>query len=92
MSFGAAGALLASFAPRATVAILTALTFAGYLVTQLGPLLKLSDWVLKLSPFSLYDSPLTNGVYWTGLCIMLGVTIGGFGLAGVLMQRRDVGA
>jgi ABC-2 type transport system permease protein len=91
LSFASIGALLASRVPRATVAVLTAFTFLSYLASQLGPLLKWPDWALKLSVFSLYGNPLTNGVYWTGLWIMAGITVIGFTAGTVLMQRRDVG-
>jgi ABC-2 type transport system permease protein len=92
LSFAAIGAVLASRAPRATVAVLVTYTFLSYLITQLGPLLRWPDWALKLSVFNLYGAPLTNGVDWTGLWIMLAITIGGFGVGALLMQRRDVGS
>ncbi|HYM51759.1 MAG TPA: hypothetical protein VET65_14470 [Candidatus Limnocylindrales bacterium] len=92
LSFAAIGAVLAGRAPRAAVGVLSAYAFLSYLLTELGPLVKWPDWTLKLSVFSLYDSPLTNGVDWTGLGIMSAVTIAGFAIGTVLMQRRDVGA
>ena len=91
LSFAAGGAVLASVVPRATVSVLTTVAFLSYLVTELGPLMKLPDWVLRLSVFSLYGTPLTSGVYWTGMWILLAVVAVGFGLAAALMQRRDVG-
>jgi hypothetical protein len=42
--------------------------------------------------FSLYGTPLTGGIDWVGLWIMSGITVAGFGLATVLIQRRDVGS
>ena len=92
LSFAAIGAVLASRAPRATVAVLVTFTFLSYLITQLGPLLRWPDWALKLSVFNLYGAPLTNGVDWTGLWIMSAITIGGFAVGALLMQRRDVGS
>jgi ABC-2 type transport system permease protein len=92
LSFAAIGAVLASRVPRAAVAVLTAYAFLSYLLSELGPLLKWPDWALKLSIFNLYGTPLTSGVDWTGLWIMVGITLAGFGVATVLMQRRDVGA
>jgi len=92
LSFAAIGAVLASRAPRATVAVLVTYTFLSYLITQLGPLLRWPDWALKLSVFNLYGAPLTNGVDWTGLWIMSAITIGGFAVGAFLMQRRDVGS
>lgn len=91
LSFAAIGAVLASRAPRATVAALVTFTFLSYLISQLGPLLKWPDWALKLSVFNLYGAPLTNGVDWTGLWIMSGITIGGFAIGALLIRRRDVG-
>lgn len=92
LSFAAIGALLAARVPRATVAVLASLAFLSYLLTDLGPLLKLPDWATRLSVFSLYGSPLADGIYWTGLWIMVAVTLAGFVLAALLMQRREVGA
>jgi putative exporter of polyketide antibiotics len=66
--------------------------FASYIITQLGPLLKWPDWVMRLSLLSLYGNPLANGIDWTGLWILIAVCIAGFGLGAVLLQRRDVGA
>jgi putative exporter of polyketide antibiotics len=92
LSFGAVGALLASRAPRATIPILATVAFASYLITEAGPLLKFPDSVMNLSVFSLIGNPLTSGVDWTGLWGLLGITAVGFGLAAVVMQRREVGS
>jgi ABC-2 type transport system permease protein len=92
LSFAALGALLASRVPRATVAALATLAFVSYLVTDIAPLLKWPDWTTRLSLFSLYGNPLANGVYWTGVWTLLAITLVGFGLAALLMRRRQVGA
>jgi len=92
LSFAAVGALLASRVPRATVAVLAAIAFLSYLLTELGPLLKLPDWVANLSVFSLYGNPLTSGIDWTGFSVMLAITIAGFGAGAILMRQREVGA
>lgn len=92
LSFAAVGALIASRFPRIAVGVLVVLAFLSYVLTEGGPLLKLPDWVLRLSVFSLYGAPLTNGIYWTGFWILLAISIVGFGLGGILIQRRDVGA
>jgi ABC-2 type transport system permease protein len=91
-SFAAVGALLASRVPRQTVIVLATVVFASYIITQLGPLLKWPDWVMRLSLLSLYGNPLANGIDWTGLWILIAVCVAGFGLGAVLLQRRDVGA
>jgi ABC-2 type transport system permease protein len=92
MSFAAVGALIASWVPRVAVSVLVVLAFFSFVLTDLGPLLKLPDWVVQLSVFSLYGAPLANGIYWTGFWALLVITVVGFGTATVLMQRRDVGA
>ncbi len=92
VSFAAVGALLASRVPRQTVAVLATVVFASYIITQLGPLMKWPDWVMRLSLLSLYGNPLSSGIDWTGLWILLTVCVGGFGLGAVLLRRRDVGA
>jgi ABC-2 type transport system permease protein len=92
LTFGAVGALLVSRVPRATIPILAAVAFTSYLITDAGPLLKWPDSVMKLSVFSLIGAPLSSGVYWTGLWGLLGISIVGFGLAAVVMQRREIGS
>jgi ABC-2 type transport system permease protein len=92
LTFGGVGAVLAGWVPRATVATLTTLAFLSYLITQLGPLFRWPDWALKLSVFSLVGNPLTDGVYWSGLWGLLAITVLGFGLAALVMQRREVGS
>jgi ABC-2 type transport system permease protein len=92
LSFAAIGAVLTSWVPRAAIAVLATIAFLSYLTTEGGPLLKWPDWVMKLSVFSLYGTPLTSGVYWTGTSILVAITVAGFGGAVVLMQRRDVGS
>lgn len=92
LSFGAVGAVLTSRAPRAAIALLAGFAFLSYVITEGGPLLKWPDWALHLSAFSLYGTPLSSGVYWGGLWILLVIAAGGFGLGAILMQRRDVGS
>lgn len=91
LSFAAIGSVLTSRVPRVAIGALASIAFLSYLITEGGPLLKWPDWVLKLSAFSLYGTPLTSGVYWTGLWILLGITVFGFGAAAALMQRREIG-
>ncbi|HLJ67092.1 MAG TPA: ABC transporter permease subunit [Chloroflexota bacterium] len=91
LSFAAIGAALTSLVPRAAIAVLATIAFLSYLITEGGPLFKWPDWVMKLSVFSLYGTPLTRGIYWTGFWILLAITVAGFGAATLLMERRDVG-
>ena len=90
--FGAVGALLAAWVPRAAVGLLGAFAFSSYLLVQLGPIFKLPEWAEDLSAFKLYGQPLTAGVDQTGLVIMLAIVLGGSAGAAILMQGRDIGA
>ncbi len=90
--FAAAGALLASWNPRAAVGLLGGLAFASYLLQQLGPIFKWPGWVQYLSVFKLYGTPLSDGVDRAGLEIMITIVIAGFAASTLAMQRRDVGA
>ena len=44
-----------------------------------------------LSLFKLYGTPLSAPVFWNGVYAMIAVTIVGFGVAMLAMQRREVG-
>lgn len=90
--FAAVGALLAARFPRAAVGMLGSLAFASYLMLQIGPILKLPDWVQDLSAFKLYGRPLTEGIDRVGLAIMVAIVLAGFWAAAVVMQRRDIGS
>lgn len=90
--FAAAGALLASWSPRAAVGLTGGLAFASYLLQQIGPLFKWPDWLQYLSVFRLYGTPMTGGIDRAGLEIMVTIVIAGFGASILAMQRRDVGA
>jgi putative exporter of polyketide antibiotics len=68
----------------------TSLAVTG-LVQQVGPFFKWPEAVMNLSVFTLYGTPLVSDVYWRGLWAMLGITLAGFIVAFVGMQRRDVG-
>ena len=92
LTFAAVGAALSADFPRAAVGVLGLLAFLSFLVYELGPLLKWPTWAQDLSVQQLYGTPFTTGVYWNGLWVMLAVVVAGFGLAVLLMQRREVGA
>jgi ABC-type transport system involved in multi-copper enzyme maturation permease subunit len=90
-TFAAVGAALASRVPRATVAVLSGIAGTSYLLSDLGPLFHWPDWALRLSIFSLYGNPIAGDVKWDGLWEMLAICVVGFGIATLLMQRREVG-
>jgi ABC-2 type transport system permease protein len=89
--FAGAGALLASWNPRATVGLLGAFAFASYLDTELGAVFKLPAWLQDLSAFKLFGTPLLTGVEWRSVTLMLLLAAAGVGSSILLMQRRDVG-
>jgi ABC-2 type transport system permease protein len=90
--FAAGGAVLAAWKPRAAVGLLGGLTFASYLLDELGPLLKWPTWVQDFSAFKLYGTPLATGIDRGGLAIMVVIILVGFAASILLMERRDVGA
>lgn len=90
--FAGAGSLLASWNPRAAVALLGAFAFASYLDNQLGPIFKLPVWLQDLSVFKLFGTPLLTGLDARNVTLMLLLALAGLGSSILLMQRRDVGA
>jgi putative exporter of polyketide antibiotics len=91
LTYSAVGAALSAYFPRAAIGVLGAVAFLGFLDYELAPLLKWPTWVADLSVQQLYGTPFTTDVSWNGVWIMLGVVVAGFGLATILIQRREVG-
>ncbi len=91
LTFGAVGALVISRVPRAAVPALGVVAVAGFYLPLLAPLLRWPSWALDLSLFHLYGAPLTTGVYWNGLWVMVVVVVFGFGGAMAEMRVREVG-
>ena len=92
LAFAAVGAAVASFKPRGAVGLLSAVVVTSYLILFLGPLLKAPDWILKLSAFNLYGNPIASEINWLGLAALSLAGLAGFTIAGVAIQRRDVGS
>jgi len=90
VAFGAIGAVLIGWRPRAAVWILGVVAVASYFIQQLAPMFRFPDLVRNLSLFELYGSPLLLGPNWAGLAAQLAIIIGGFGLAAVSLSRRDI--
>jgi len=91
LTFGALGAALSGWIPRAAVILLSAYAVVAYFLTQLAPLFKWPGWVQDLSLFYLYGTPLTTGVYWTGLWVILAVITVALAIGLLSFQRRDLG-
>jgi len=92
LCFGALGAAVIGRLPRAAVPLLSAIAVSSYFLQQVAPLFRWPEWVANLSVFQLYGNPLVSGVYWRGLWALLAVTMAGFAVALVTMQRREVGS
>jgi ABC-2 type transport system permease protein len=91
LTFAALGALVIARLPRIAVPVLAVIAVAGFYIPLLAPLFKWPGWALDLSLFHLYGTPLTTGVYWTGLWVMVAIVVIGFGGAMAAMRVREVG-
>jgi ABC-2 type transport system permease protein len=91
LTFGALGAATIARLPRVAVGALAVVATFSFLIGQFGPLLGWPEWALDLSVFRLYGTPLSSGLYATGIVVMLAVVAGGFATALVVMRFRDVG-
>lgn len=91
LTFGAVGAALTGFAPRAAVVSLATLAVASYFVREMAPLFAWPSWVEHISVFWLYGTPLATGVFWGGAVTMLVIIAAGIAAALVTMQRREIG-
>lgn len=90
LAFGGLGVALASRWPRAAVPALAAFAGVEYFLGDLAPIFKAPAWVANLSIFHLYGSPAVTGATWTPAVAMALVFAAGFGIALLLMRRRDV--
>jgi putative exporter of polyketide antibiotics len=91
LCFAVAGLLLAGWRPRVAVGALTFLTISGYFITQLRAVFAWPAWMDDLSPFHLYGTPLSQGLYATGFYTMLAIVLVGMTLAIAAGGRREVG-
>ncbi len=92
LTFGSLGALIIARFPRAAVPGLAFVALLSFYVPLLAPLFRWPAWVLNVSLFHLYGTPLTSGLYWTGIGIMAVIVVVGFTIAVVAMRVRDVGS
>jgi ABC-2 type transport system permease protein len=90
LAFGGLGVAVASRWPRIAVPFLAAFAVVEYILGDLGPLLKMPDWLQNLSIFHLYGNPVVGNPSWTPAISMVLVFVAGFGAALVLMRQRDV--
>ncbi len=90
--FAGAGSMLAAWNPRAAVGVLGGLAFASYLDNELGAIFNLPLWLRDLSAFTLFGTPLVDGIDARNLTLMLLLALAGVATSILFMQRRDVGA
>ena len=91
-AFGGLGAVLLARVPRLATLVLGALAVWSYFISQLGPVFRAPDWLMRTSLFELFGTPLTGAqVRWGGEVALVALASVGFALAAVLMRRRDVG-
>lgn len=76
--------------PTAVVALMGTLIGLSYLADLLNPLLKLPEWVITLSIFHHFGSPLTQPPYWIDWLVMLALAAVILGLGMLRFQRSDV--
>ena len=91
LTFGAVGAVVIAGFPRVAVPVLGVVAVASFYIPLLSPLFRWPGWVLDISLFHLYGTPLTTGVYWTGLWVMVAIIVVGFGGSMAAMRVREVG-
>ena len=91
LSFGAAGAALVGWRPRLALVGLGAAIASSFLLLEFGIVFDWPAWLLRLSLFSLYGTPLVTGAWWPGVAALVMLSAAGFGIAAALLQRRDIG-
>ncbi len=72
--------------------LLAAIPAVSIYIPLLAPLLNWPSGTLNISLFHLYGQPLTSGLYWTGLWIMVAIVAVGLGGAVAAMRVREVGS
>lgn len=90
-AFGAIGGAISAWLPRIAIAVVSVLAVGAFFIQLFGPIFRAPNWVLNLSLFQLYGTPLTKPIFWEGFWALVGVTVLGFGIAVLAMQRREVG-
>jgi ABC-2 type transport system permease protein len=91
LSIGAAGAALAGWRPRLALLGLGAVIAISFFLLEFGLVFGWPAWLLRLSVFELYGTPLVTGVWWPGLAALIILSAVGFGIAAAALQVRDIG-
>jgi ABC-2 type transport system permease protein len=91
-AFGAIGGAISAWLPRLAIGVISVIAVAAFFIQLFAPIFKAPSWVLNLSLFQLYGTPLTKPVFWEGFWALIAITVVGFGIAVLAMQRREVGS
>lgn len=91
LCFGAAGAAIAAYRPRAALFSVGGYTAAASLVPFFVPMFGWPGWVYSLSVFKLYGFPLSDPLDWGHQGLLAAIVVVGFGVALLNMRVREVG-
>jgi ABC-2 type transport system permease protein len=91
-AFGSIGQFVAASRPRLAVVALSAVAVISYFVQQFVPLFGLPEWVANLSLYTLYGTPMSGEIRWSGVAGLVGIGAVATAASLVALRRRDVGA
>jgi hypothetical protein len=91
LSVGAAGAVLTSWRPQVALIGLGAVIALSFLLLEFGIVFDWPAWLVQLSVFAWYGTPLATGIWWPGLAALIIMSAAGFAVAAATLQRRDIG-
>lgn len=86
---GGIATLLVASVPRFSTTLVWSLLGSCMLVTYVGLMLKLPDWVMRLSPFQ-HIPAIGEPIPLSLLFVLAGITVGAIGLAALRFQHRDM--
>ena len=90
-AFSAIGQLVAVSRPRLSVVLLSTVAALSYLLLQFTPLFHWPEWVANLSLYSLFGTPMSGQVNWSGIAGLVGVGLAATVGSLLAIERRDVG-
>lgn len=92
LSFAALGLAVATLLKRPSPAIATiiALVAVMYFFNFFAPLWDIPAWIKNLSFFHLYGHPMTEGLNIANIVALAGITLAGWAVGVVALQRRDI--
>jgi ABC-2 type transport system permease protein len=91
LSVGAAGAVLTGWRPRVTQVGLGSLIAVSFLLLEFGIVFDWPAWLVRLSVFAWYGTPLATGIWWPGLAALVAMSAAGFAAAIANLHHHDIG-